>query len=344
MATLWATDIGTGLTNFKELEGSIIATSAAPGKTAIDAQEGSLNSPYSAALLQHLDDPCINVSQMMDRVSRQVTRATGQKQTPSYSYSLRRPFIFNIDPERCCPNCGLLMVELPAGSFLMGAPASEEGSDDDERPRHEVHVEAFAIGKYEVTFAEWDECFDDGGCDHWPADHGWGRGRRPVIDVSWNDAKQFVEWLSERDEEEYRLPTEAEWEFAARALPLPEGSNPPRYPWGDDIYPQQANYDKNVGETTEVDLYRPNNFDLHDMTGNVWEWVEDRWHGSHEGAPVDGSARNDGTNPHRVIRGGSWRTPAEELRSASRYYAPRNSRSDQIGFRIVRPQVGKHVK
>ena len=202
-------DLGKGFTKLQELERSFISTSAEPNKTAIDSVKGSLNSPYSEALVQHIDDPCITVGQMMELVRDQVTSATDQKQTPTYSSSLQNGFIFNVDPERCCPGCSRPMVDVRAGSFLMGAPAFEEGSGDDERPRHEVHVDAFAIGKYEVTFAEWDECVAEGGCDHQPNDEGWGRGSRPVIDVSWDDVQQYLKWRSVREggrQEDHKIP------------------------------------------------------------------------------------------------------------------------------------------
>jgi formylglycine-generating enzyme required for sulfatase activity len=173
-----------------------------------------------------------------------------------------------------CPE----MVVVPAGKFKMGSPAGEEGRSDDEGPRHPVEIaKAFAVGRYEVTFAEWDACVAGGGCNgHQPADEGWGRGRRPVINVSWNDAKSYVTWLSKKTGKPYRLLSEAEWEYAARA-----GTTSP-FHFGATITPDQANYDgtytygagpKGVyrRKTVPVGSFPANDFGLSDMHGNVWE-------------------------------------------------------------------------
>ena len=151
----------------------------------------------------------------------------------------------------------------------------------------------FAVGKFEVTFAEWDACLSGGGCSHRPGDAGWGRGKRPVINVSWNDAKAYVAWLSRQTGRAYRLLSEAEWEYAARA-----GTTTP-FSTGRTITSDQANFNSNrIGQyrqqTVPVGLFSANGFGLHDMHGNVAEWVEDCWHENYVGAPVDGSARTSG--------------------------------------------------
>ena len=220
------------------------------------------------------------------------------------------------------------MVELSGETFFVGSPEGE--GDDDERPQHEVTVPAFAIGKYEVTFAEWDLCFAAGGCSHRPSDNGWGRAVRPMIDVSWDDAQEYVAWLSEVTGDTYRLPTEAEWEYAARA------GTTTQYAFGDEITSEQAKFDEAVGETTEVGSYPPNVWGLHDMHGNVWEWVEDCWNGSYAGAPTDGSAWVQEGCSARVLRGGSWINRPELLRSAIRSRDPPVLRDLVVGFRLAR--------
>jgi len=185
------------------------------------------------------------------------------------------------EPWRDCERCPW-MISLPGDTFTMGSPENEGGRDDDEGPRHEVTVQPFAIGQYEVTFDEWDACVEAGGCSHRPKDEGWGRGGRPVINVSWNDAQEYVAWMKEKTRKPYRLPTEAEWEYAARA-----GTWTPFWT-GATISPEQANYDGNYtygsgrkGEyrqrTTPVDTFEANPWGLHDVHGNVWEWCEDCW-------------------------------------------------------------------
>ncbi len=198
------------------------------------------------------------------------------------------------DEFRDCEGCPLMVV-VPAGSFLMGAPTSEEGRTDDEGPQHTVTIdEPFAVGKYEVTFDEWDACVADGGCSEKPHDQGWGRGDRPVINVSSNNAKEYVDWLKKKTGKLYHLPSEAQWEYAARA-----GTSTPFWT-GPTISTDQANYDGSYtygpgqkGEyrkrTTPVDTFAANPWGLHDMHGNVWEWVEDCWNESYSGAPKDGS-------------------------------------------------------
>ncbi len=229
-----------------------------------------------------------------------------------------------------CPE----IVVVPAGSFLMGSPENEEGQDGDEGPVHGVTIaEAFAVGVYEVTFAEWDSYWADGNCDGYrPDDNGWGRGRRPVINVSWEDAKDYLRWLSEKTGQEYRLLSEAEWEYAARA-----GSRT-RYSFGDDILPNQANYgDSGYGKTIAVGSYRSNDFGLYDMHGNVYEWVQDCWNGNYDGAPSDGRAWENRNCSLRVLRGGSWFDHSRALRAANRSWTDAGLRINyDVGFRVAR--------
>ncbi len=230
---------------------------------------------------------------------------------------------------RDCPQCPEMVV-VPAGSFMMGSPPSEKYRSSDEGPRRRVTFgHAFAAGKYEVTFAEWDACASDGGCGgRRPGDQDWGRGKRPVIFVSWEDAKSYARWLSRKTGKAYRLLSEAEWEYAARA-----GTTGP-YHTGGTIATDQANYD--IGQTVPVGSFGGSDFGLHDMHGNVWEWVEDCWNGSYAGAPSDGSAWESGNCGRRILRGGSWGGDPGYLRSANRYGIVTGYRSNVAGFRVAR--------
>lgn len=228
---------------------------------------------------------------------------------------------------RDCAECPEMVV-IPAGAFLMGSPEKEAGRSNNEGPLREVTISAFAIGRYEVTFPEWDACVAAGSCSHEPED-AWGRGRQPVMRVSWNDAQEYVGWLSEKTGERYRLPSEAEWEYAARA------GTTTRYAFGDEIAEAQANF--GTDKTTGVGSYPANSWGLHDMHGNVWEWVEDCSRGNYDSAPTDGTAWLQGDCSARVLRGGSWGSKPEGLRSASRYYGFRpDFRNGIIGFRVAR--------
>ena len=193
------------------------------------------------------------------------------------------------------------------------------------------------MGKFEVTFAEWDACVEGDGCasNRVPSDMGMGKGRRPVINVSWDDAKDYVAWLSQKTGKAYRLLTEAEWEYAARA------GTTTNYAFGDMITKYQAQFSEgtpySAGMTAEVGAFPANRFRLHDMHGNVEEWVEDCWSGNYRDTPADGSARMIGECDRRVLRGGQWVTNAVRyLRSASRNVQAAGFRSHFIGFRVGR--------
>ena len=181
-----------------------------------------------------------------------------------------------------------------------------------------------------MTFAEWDACLAQGGCSHRAGDQGWGRGKRPVVDVSWDDiARQYLPWLSRKTGKTYRLLTEAEWEYAARA------GTTTRYAFGDTIAKSQAQFDS-AGKTVAVGSFQPNAFGLYDMHGNVWEWVQDCWNGSYTGAPTDGSAWTAGDCSHRIVRGGSWGSDAGVLRATNRGRSSAANRTDSFGFRVGR--------
>ena len=227
-----------------------------------------------------------------------------------------------------CADCPEMVV-VPSGSFMMGSPDNEEGRYDDEGPRHRVTIPApFAVGRFEVTFSEWDACVSDGGCgDYRPEDRGWGRDLRPVIYVDWNDAQRYVSWLSQKTGHGYRLLNEAEWEYVARA------GTTTRYHWGDDYRSDRV---ADGGKTELVGRYASNRFGLHDVHGNVFEWVEDCWNGSYAGAPADGRAWVSGDCSDRVVRGGSWGSFPGFLRAASRSWYGAEGRDGSIGFRVVR--------
>ena len=232
---------------------------------------------------------------------------------------------------RDCDGCPEMVV-IPAGEFRMGSSAAEEGRSDNEGPQHRVTLRSFALGVTEVTFDEWDACVRGGGCggNRRPDDEGWGRGARPVINVNWEDAQAYVSWLSGATGAAYRLPSESEWEYAARA-----GTTTP-FHTGATISTDQANYHGN-GETTPVGTFAPNAFGLYDVLGNVSEWVEDCWHDSYRGAPNDGPAWAVGGDcGRRVLRGGSWGDMPMDLRSAERSRLTSELRSRAVGYRVAR--------
>ncbi len=218
----------------------------------------------------------------------------------------------------------------------MGSPQYEVDRSSAEGPQRSVTIQRqFAAGKFEVTFDEWDVCVRENACPT-VADEGWGRGRRPVINVSWNDAKQYTEWLSRKTGKTYRLLTEAEWEYAARA------GTTAAYSFGDSITTQQANNNNTLGRTVPVGSYPANAFGLHDMHGNVWEWTEDCWSANYNGAPSDGSAWTTGNCGRRVLRGGSWRGSPRDMRSAGRNWDPVGGRDSGDGFRVSSTLVSQN--
>lgn len=232
------------------------------------------------------------------------------------------------DCEDVCPE----MVVVPAGAFTMGSPPEEAGREASEGPRHPVaFAQAFAIGRREVTFAEYDACVADGGCSHRPNDQGWGRDRRPVVDVSWNDAQAYVAWLNQKTGQRYALPSESEWEYAARA-----GANTP-WQTGRAILTDDANILNAFGRTVPAGSYPPNAFGLHDVHGNVSEWTLDCLDTGYLGVPDDGSAATSGNCvEQRLNRGGNYASEPSGVRFAYRARAPQATRLAQLGFRVAR--------
>ena len=293
---------------------------AADGATALFIAALHGHSEIIAALMKAGADPSIK----------------GPKGRTVVDVARKNPAVLALLAFRDCQECPE-MVPVPAGSFMMGSPSGEKGRSGDEGPRHRVTIsKPFAVGKYEVTFAEWDACVAAGNCGGHRLVAHWGRGRRPVINVSWRNAQTYVKWLSKKTGKRYRLLSEAEWEYAARA------GTTTRYSWGDDIGYNRANCNGcgsrwDDKKTAPVGSFPANAFGLHDAHGNVWEWVADCWIENYIGAPSDGSvwANGDCRGKH-VLRGGSWLDKPRNLRSAKR---KRNWPYDQyyeIGFRVAR--------
>jgi len=238
----------------------------------------------------------------------------------------------------CAKDCPEMIV-IPAGSFMMGSPESETGRLVREGPQHEVTIaKPFAVSRFEVMWDEWGACVKYGDCPH-ISDSAWGYETRPVINVTWEQVKQYVAWLSRMTGQPYRLLTEAEWEYAARA-----GTNT-AYPWGDEIGNGNANCSgcgsqwADDEKTAPVGSFPANAFGLHDMNGNVREWVEDCYQRNYNGAPTDGSALMARDCINHVVRGGSWSVWAgstQSARSASRDNYAKNNLRSFLGFRVAR--------
>ena len=229
-----------------------------------------------------------------------------------------------------CPACPPL-VAIPAAPFTMGSNTS----DPSEKPAHQVTVDApFAIGRYEVSVQQWNACAAAGACQKIAVPVG-ASPTAPMRDVSWDDAQQYVKWLGAISGKPYRLPTEAEWEFAAR------GGTTTRYWWGHDMKGGNSSCE-GCGEPWSEERPPPagsfpaNPFGLNDMNGSVWEWVQDCWHSTYKGAPADGSAWVDGNCQARVIRGGSWRENGSYMLSTTRFKYDASVRQSQNGFRVAR--------
>lgn len=250
---------------------------------------------------------------------------------------------------RDCPQCPVMVV-LPAGDYDMGSPPIDQGRPYHEGEfRHVIISKPFAVGKFEVTFDEWDACVAAGQCAELE-DEGWGRGRRPAINVTWTEADRYTKWLAQKTGQSYRLLTEAEWEYAARA----GAGNARFFGLKPDAVCTYANvYDKTAHEEYEFDWkpfpcddgftvtapagsFKPNAFGLHDMLGNVWEWTEDCESGMWRNAPNDSSARMGGNCNERAYRGASWiNYPPSYLRTSDRYKFI-GARYNDLGFRVAR--------
>ncbi len=236
---------------------------------------------------------------------------------------------------------GIVFVRIPPGSFKMGHFG--RGGSNDEKPQHKVTIKGFNLMKHEVTFAQYDVYLQETGGET-PDDAGWGRDNRPVINVNWNQATAYAKWLSQKTRYWFRLPSEAEWEYAARA------NSSTSYSWGDTVSHENANYGKDFccdGQvsgsdkwfnTSPAGSFPANQFGVSDMYGNVWEWVQDCWNTSYNGAPKDGSAWLRGNCNKRVLRGGSWSSVADYLRSANRDASAPEKSNNSLGFRLLQEQ------
>jgi formylglycine-generating enzyme required for sulfatase activity len=223
------------------------------------------------------------------------------------------------------------MKVLPVGSFLMGS-----GGTSFDRPPHRVtFAKPFAIGLTEITFDDWALCMAAGGCSFKPDSQGFGEGNRPVINVSWTDANDYIAWLARKTGKRYRLPSEAEWEYAAK------GGHTTVFAWGPTVGTGMANC-ADCGppdpspQTRPVRSFPPNGFGLFDMAGNAAEWVADCWNTSYRGAPRDGSAWLTGTCEQRVLRGGSFDSKAAYTKPSARFRYDADVRYWANGFRVVR--------
>jgi formylglycine-generating enzyme required for sulfatase activity len=262
-----------------------------------------------------------------------------------YMYAQVRPYVLKPDAERalapkapfreCARDCPEMIV-VPAGEFTMGSPPSEEHRYKDEGPQHKVVIkQAFAVSKFAVTFSEWNACASVGGCPAVRVTDNLAAADKPVINVTWEDAQQYAAWLARMTGKPYRLLTEAEWEYAARA-----GTSTAYY-WGDEVGSGHANCERcgsrwDNRETAPVGSFKPNAFGLYEMLGNVWQWVQDCYNPSYEGAPTDGSPWLQGDCSRRIRRGGGWSYSTWLIRAANRGADSPMNRSAFIGIRIAR--------
>jgi formylglycine-generating enzyme required for sulfatase activity/serine/threonine protein phosphatase PrpC len=227
---------------------------------------------------------------------------------------------------------GPVMIQIPAGSFRMGNTSGLISAD--ETPRHEVNVPSFMMSVYEVTYAEYDK-FARATGRSLPPSHGWDRKTHPVSEVSWDNALAYTKWLSKQTGKKYRLPSEAEWEYAAR------GGERSMYWWGSrkgegNAHCFDCGTELNTNKPAKVGSYKPNQYGLYDTAGNLYEWVHDCYHRNYDGAPNDGSVWEGGDCSVRVVRGGAYRSPANSMRVENRETFPSGKGQYNVGIRLVR--------
>jgi formylglycine-generating enzyme required for sulfatase activity len=360
-----------GLAAMNAPSGSIISFATGSGQSTPDGEKGS-NGLYTGHLLKFLQQPGLKIEEVFKKTRQQVALETNNEQVPPVYNSMVGDFCLvscekaksddkekilqaKLEKERqekaalqaqlealkkkpgtvfrdrlADGSFGPEMVWIPSGSFRMGD--IQGGGDSDEKPVHRVSVEKFAMGKFEVTFAEYDKFAEADGREK-PNDSGWGRGNRPVINVSWNDAEAYAKWLSDQTGKKYRLPTEAEWEYAARA------GTETKYWWGNDIGKNRANCDGCGSQwddksTAPVGSFEANKFGLYDTSGNVWEWTCSEYEDKYKGK--EKVCINKNSNKNWVLRGGSWYSVPRDLRAARRVGDVPDRRNDLCGFRLVR--------
>ena len=331
--------IDTSQTDFDMSVGQLAALSRAGVDSAVieamaRASTGASRSPAPQAAEVEVSTATNRAQAPLRAAEVEVSTAANRAQAPAATVSRRLGETFS--DALNSGGDGPEMVVIPPGRFSMGC-VSGRNCYDDELPVHDVTMPAaFAVSRYEVTFVDWDACAEAGGCGgYFPNDEGWGRWRRPAINVSWDDAQDYVAWLSGQTGHEYRLLTEAEWEYVARA------GTETAYSWGNRAGRNLAHCDGcrtdlDEGRTAPVGLFQPNAFGIFDAHGNVWEWVEDCWNSGYEGAPSDGRAWLSGDCSLRVARGGAYYRSSRQLRSSNRSAATTGYRENGFGFRVAR--------
>jgi formylglycine-generating enzyme required for sulfatase activity len=272
--------------------------------------------------------------------------AAGMKNDLLLEARLPRPLSRNenaalkpMDHFKECESCPEMIV-VPAGQFIMGASENESGSTPDERPQHLVSFsKSFSVGRFAVTFDEWDACVAAAGCSYRPSDQNWGRGKQPVLNLSWDDAKEYVSWLSRKTGRSYRLLSEAEREYITRA------GTSSAYWWGDDFTTLQANgadptdhSQPMFAKTVPVDSFSPNPWGFFQVHGNIYDWVEDCGTDSYINAPMDGSAWTAGNCDVHMLRGGAFSRRPETLRSAARVWSGNPNRMIYMSLRVARTE------
>ena len=341
----------------------LIVYATAPDAVAADGR--GRNSPFTSALLHHMEAPNIEVEVMLKRVTRTVRTQTGEQQKPERLSQLTTEFYFNRQMQKrpstqaakineeihrlqsrlreeqqkqlvslASPSPKLKFkapqtIWLPGGQTRMGC-FNKKSCRSDELPVHTVTLKPFHMATHETSFAQWDSCVDEGGCRMIRDDEGWGRSKRPVINVSWYDARAYARWLSRKTGQSWRLPTEAEWEYAARA------QFEKRFTFGNKLTPKQANFGDLLGRTNEVGKFSPNRFGLFDMHGNVAEWVSDRYGKNYYSHSQTNNPKGPKQGIKRINRGGGWHYGAKFSRSAMRFPQHPAKRLSNVGFRLVR--------
>jgi formylglycine-generating enzyme required for sulfatase activity len=312
--------------------GVAVAAAAGIGYLGLDGLRGALSRPPVVAEPGIADAPsasAVGVDQAAIREPPGIEQDAAQVQTAE-------PTVLRTVRDRLGDgSMGPLMVALPTGAFSMGSAGL--GGERDEYPEHRVRVGGFLIGANEVTFADYDRFARSTG-RRLPGDFGWGRARRPVVDVSWGDAQAYAQWLSRQTGRHYRLPSEAEWEYAAR------GGAQSAYWWG--VGPEVGRaqcFDCGTTwddgrSTAPVGSFEPNSYGLYDTAGNVLEWTADCYRPSYQGAPTDGTAWDQEPCPARTARGGAFNKPAKSMRSAARAQFAPDARVNMLGFRLARDE------
>jgi formylglycine-generating enzyme required for sulfatase activity/class 3 adenylate cyclase len=278
-----------------------------------------------AALLDNVPAQTLNATKPTSTAAPQATPPTKPETAPSSATAPATPQVAAVAPPALPPIIEPEMVTLPGGKFAMGS-----NDDPSEKPIHQVDVKPFAIGKFPVTVGQWNQCVAANAC----ANKATGKDDAPVTNMSWSDTQRFTEWLSRVTKKKYRLPSEAEWEYAAR------GGAQTKYSWGDQFKSGMANcngcsepYD--ATQPMKVGSFKPNPLGLYDMGGGVDQWVTDCWHKTYQAAPVDGSPWLDADCTSHVIRSGSWKNDASYVRPASRDHYDTNVRYPTHGFRVA---------